>query len=129
MLYRIIIAGSRDFTDYEKLCSACDAIITGLTANDAQSEIVIISGGARGADKLAEQYAREKKYKNNIIKAEWDRYGKKAGYLRNAVMADKATARNGQGYLIAFWDGKSHGTRHMIDIAEKKKMHVSIIGF
>ena len=42
MLYRIIIAGSRDFTDYEKLCSACDAIITGLTANDAQSEMIWI---------------------------------------------------------------------------------------
>ena len=129
MLYRVIIAGSRDFNDIDKLTESCDSIISGFATDDKEAEIVIISGGARGADKLAEKYALAKGYKNEIMPADWNRFGKSAGYIRNAAMAQQATRRNGIGCLIAFWDGKSHGTQHMIDIAEKKKMHVSIIGF
>ena len=129
MLYRVIIAGSRDFNDIEKLTESCDSIISGFATDDKEAEIVIISGGARGADKLAEKYALAKGYKNEMMPADWNRFGKSAGYIRNASMAQQATRRNGIGCLIAFWDGESKGTKHMIDTANKKKMKVAVVRF
>ena len=59
--------------------------------------------------------------------ANWDLYGKSAGFRRNIEMADYAIADNSRGILLAFWDGKSKGTKHMIDIANKYKMEVNIV--
>ena len=72
---------------------------------------VILSGTARGADKLGERWAAENSVRLEYYPANWDRYGKSAGYRRNAKMAANADA------MIALWDGKSRGTKHMIDIA------------
>ena len=107
---KVIIAGSRDFNDYEAVKNYADHILSN------QSGIEIVSGGANGADKLGEQYAKEKGYKLTIFKADWDKYGKSAGPKRNAQMAEYADA------LIAFWDGQSRGTKNMIELAEKHKL-------
>lgn len=112
---KIIIAGSRGFNNYEFLCNVVDAIIVD---NYVDDKIVIISGGARGADKLGEKYANEKEYELLVFPAEWDKFGKRAGYVRNEQMALNADV------LVAFWDGTSRGTKHMIDLAKKNGLEV-----
>ncbi len=110
---KVIVAGSRTFTDYELLKLTCDNIKTQITE--------IVSGGARGADKLGEQYAIERAYTIKQFPADWDRWGKSAGYNRNAEMAEYADA------LIAFWDGSSKGTKHMIDLAKKNNLKIKVV--
>lgn len=114
---RVIIAGSRNFYDYERLKQSCDKILVN------QTDIQIVSGTAKGADELGEKYANEKGYGLVLFSAQWDKYGKSAGYKRNVQMAENADA------LIAFWDEKSRGTKHMIDIANKLNLLVRIINF
>ena len=75
---KIIIAGSRDFNDYNKLKKSCNHLLS----NNEDTEIEIISGTAQGADTLGEQYASEKGYKVTQFPAEWDKYGKGAGFRR-----------------------------------------------
>ena len=82
--------------------------------------IVIVSGGCAGADLLGERYAKENGYSIDRYPAEWQKYGRKAGIMRNAVMADNADA------LIAYWDGISRGTKNMIDEARKKGLAVRV---
>lgn len=113
---RIIIAGSREFNDYEYLKQRCNQVISFLELKD----ITIISGTANGADKLGEQYAKEKGYEIKQYPANWNKYGKSAGYLRNVEMAENADV------LIAFWRNQSKGTKHMIDIASDKNLKVHI---
>ena len=64
-------------------------------------------------------------YKKKIFPANWDLYGKKAGYLRNIEMANYALEKNGM--LFAFWDGLSKGTKHMIDIAKKCSLETRVV--
>lgn len=113
--FRVIIAGSRDFDDYKMLCDYCDKILS--NTND---EIVVVSGAARGADYLGMCYANDRGYKIEYFFPEWDKYGKSAGYRRNVQMAENADA------LIAFWDGKSRGTMHMINIATERGLKVRV---
>lgn len=123
---RIIIAGSRSFDNYDKLCKEVDEFISmqmffaGLGAYKSK-EVEIVSGGARGADKLGERYAKGHNLRLKIFPADWDKYGKRAGYIRNTEMAEYANC------LIAFWDGKSKGTAHMIDLAPKYDLMTAII--
>ncbi len=114
---KIIIAGSRNFNDYNLLKSSCDNLLTQFT------NIEIVSGTARGADKLGERYAREKGYTIKEFPANWDKFGKRAGYLRNDDMAQYSDM------LIAFWDGTSKGTKHMIDLANKRGIKVEIVNY
>lgn len=108
---KTIIAGSRDFNNYDKVCEVC-----------SQYDITeVVSGGARGADLLGERYAQEHSITLKVFPAEWDKYGKSAGYRRNEQMAAYAEQ------LIAFWDGCSHGTKHMIDFARQLKLNVVVI--
>lgn len=90
---------------YERMDDFIDAI---------SSVPTIVSGGARGADKLGEVYAKDNGYNLRIFPADWNTHGYKAGFLRNEEMAEYADA------LAAFWDGKSRGTKHMISTALKK---------
>jgi hypothetical protein len=113
----IIIAGSRNFNDYNLLKTSCDNLLTQFT------NIEIVSGTARGADKLGERYAREKGYDIKQFPANWDKFGKSAGYIRNDEMAQYADM------LIAFWDGISKGTKHMIDLANKRGIKVEIVNY
>jgi hypothetical protein len=112
--FRVIIAGGRDFSDYDLLEKTMDNLL----AN--KSEIVIVCGLARGADSLGEQYAKTKGYEINYYPAEWDKYGNQAGFIRNNQMAENADA------LVAFWNGESKGTKHMISAAHKHKLQVRV---
>lgn len=112
---KVIIAGSRGFSDFQLLYSKCDEILKDL------SEIEIVSGTARGADKLGEHYASLKGYSVAKFPADWDKHGKAAGYVRNKEMAEYSDM------LIAFWDGESRGTKHMIDLASDRDLKVHIV--
>ena len=119
-IYKIIIAGGRDFMDYNLLKEKVNKI---LQEKRVTHKIVIISGCARGADTLGLRYASENTFDVEEYPADWDKYGKKAGYMRNVEMAENADA------LIAFWDGKSKGTKHMIDIATERNLPIRVIRY
>lgn len=120
-MIKVIIAGTRDFDNYELLKQKMDKILAGKVRNN--EEIIIISGTARGADKLGERYAREKGYKIERYPANWDKYGKRAGYIRNEQMAKVADA------CVCFWDEQSKGTKHMIDLANQYKLALRVINY
>lgn len=116
-MIKVIIAGGRDFNNYELLRQKMDSVLR----NRQDEEIIIVSGKARGADALGERYADERGYRVSEHPADWDRFGKAAGYIRNKEMAKEADA------LVAFWDGKSRGTKHMIDLAREHGLKISIV--
>jgi len=100
---RTIIAGSRGITDYD--------FVNGIIRDSGILISTIISGGAKGVDSLAIRYAKDNNIPYELFIPDWDKYGKRAGILRNCEMGDVADA------LIAIWDGTSRGTKHMIDYA------------
>ncbi|MBC8427529.1 MAG: DUF2493 domain-containing protein [Proteobacteria bacterium] len=109
---KTIIAGGRNITDYNYVIEACK-----------QSHFVItevVSGMAKGVDTLGEQWAREHNIPIKQFPANWDKYGRRAGPIRNEEMGDYSEC------LIAIWDGKSRGTKHMIDYATKKGLKIYI---
>lgn len=114
---KVIIAGSREFRDYQQLAERCDHF---LSREVGKRPIEIVSGNARGADRLGERYARERGFVLTQFPAQWDKFGKSAGYKRNQQMAEYADA------LIAFPVGESRGTRHMIRIAQDAGLVVRI---
>lgn len=114
---RLIIAGGREFNDYNLLCDEVSKFI----ANE--KEVVIISGLARGADRLGCQFAAENGYELRGFAAEWGKFGPAAGPIRNKIMAKNADA------LIAFWDGQSKGTMHMIDYAHKMGLKIKVVTY
>lgn len=121
--FKIIVAGGRYFEDYNLLKKKLDIALSNIVDN---FNIVIISGEARGADTLGEKYARENNYDIEVHSADWDNLGKRAGYVRNSEMA-KSVLDNGYGGLVAFWDGKSKGTKMMIELAQKKNINTRVI--
>lgn len=124
---RIIIAGSRDFNDYDFLKKEVLDIVK--HDNRPKKLCKIISGGARGADTLGEKFANEYGLEIKRFIPNWDGLGKRAGYVRNAEMAKYAVENGNDGMLIAFWDGVSKGTKHMIDLANRYGLEVHIIKF
>lgn len=114
----IIIAGGREFNNYALLEKSVREHFPNLGSNDH-----IICGCARGADALGKQFGIKNKIPVKEFPAQWDLYGKSAGYRRNEVMAQNAT------HLIAFWDGQSKGTLHMINIATNRKLGVVVIRY
>jgi len=126
-MIKVIIAGGRDFNNFELLVAKVDNILKAYQPN-----IEIVSGGQitistsgnkYGADYFGEVYATIMRYKRTKFKADWDKYGKSAGPIRNKEMADYSDA------LIAFWDGKSKGTKGMISLARDKGIPVRIIKY
>lgn len=118
-MYKIIVAGSRGFNDYDLLEKELTKILWGKSTRST----MIVSGTARGADKLGELYAKNHGCEVALFPAEWDKYGKSAGYRRNADMAKFADA------CVVFWDGISKGTKHMIDLANKEGLELHIIKY
>lgn len=98
---KVIIAGSRDISDYSQIVTAVDS--SGFKISE------VVSGGARGVDHLGEKFALENCIPFKIFFADWDTYGRRAGPIRNAQMAKYANA------AVVVWDGKSSGTRNMIE--------------
>ena len=109
---KVIIAGSRGITDYNTVLNAIDK--SGFMITE------VVSGTAKGVDQLGERWARENRIQIKRFPAQWDRYGKSAGYRRNEEMAHYADA------LIAIWDGQSRGTSHMIDFARSQGLKVFV---
>ena len=118
---KLIVAGSRTFDAYLFLEKSIFSFLSEL--KDKTSEIEIVSGEANGADKLGEEFAKRNQLKCTKFPADWDKYGKSAGYKRNVQMAEYADA------CIVFWDGISKGTQHMITIAKEHKLILKVIQF
>lgn len=122
--FRVIIAGGRDFAvnpaereDNTLLYSTMDKLLR----NKRRSHrIVIICGMVKGADLAGARYAKDRDYHIRYFPAEWERYGKKAGVLRNEEMAKNADA------LVAFWDGQSPGTKNMIETAQRYGLQIRV---
>lgn len=126
MELRIIVAGSRDFTDYPLLAKELDQFIADHSGYD---QVVIISGTARGADKLGEAYARIHGYRCDKFPADWNAHGRSAGHIRNREMAKYSHADGNKGCLVAFWDGQSRGTKGMIDYATMIGIETKVVRF
>jgi hypothetical protein len=111
---RTIIAGPRDYYDYKSLLEAIDKITWEITE--------VISGKATGVDALGERWAKEHNIPVKPFPADWIKYGKRAGSMRNAQMADYAEA------LLALYDygRKTPGTTNMIKVATEKKLIIYV---
>lgn len=114
---RVIVTGSRCFNDFGFLKQELDKLFNE-NEEFVGKEIKIISGVALGTDALAIDYANKHKLTKTLFPANWKRYPRIAGFLRNEDMLSVAT------HLVAFWDGKSSGTRHMVEIAKGKGIPV-----
>jgi len=112
---KVIIAGSRGCENYEHLKECMD-----YWKKVHPVPTYIISGTARGADRLGERWAEEHGVDLIRMPANWDKFGRSAGYKRNEAMAEIADG------LVAIWDGKSRGTMHMIEIAKRKGLKVAV---
>ena len=104
---KLAIVGSRTFNNYEMLV---EFIQKNYNIDDITH---IVSGGAKGADSLGEQFAEEFDKEKIIFPANWKKYGKSAGFKRNADIIENCDE------CICFWNGFSHGTKHDIELCEK----------
>lgn len=118
--FKVAIVGGRDFSDYSRLVRCCDHM---LQVKRLTHKIVIICGNARGADLLGARYGSARGYEVRYYKPDWDGLGKRAGMVRNEEMARDADA------VIAFWDQKSRGTKHMIQHCQMLKKPVQIFPY
>jgi len=118
---RLIIAGVRTFDDYELLKSKADEVVKDL------GEVEIVSGHAKGADMLGERYAAEHAIPCTLFPAEWERYGRAAGPVRNGQMIEYAKQETPM--LLCFWDGVAHGTRNIIQKAEREGIQTIVVRY
>lgn len=116
-MFKLIIAGSRTFDNYELLREKLDKLLVN------KSEVEIVCGCCKGADLLGERYAKECNYAVKYFPADWEHSGRSAGFIRNRQMALYADA------LVAFWDDKSRGTECMIEFAKERNLLIRIILF
>jgi len=109
------VIGTRTFENYQELCETLD--------NLSNKPTEIISGGATGADALAERYAKDKNLPLTIHLANWKEYGKAAGPIRNQIIIENCDQ------LVAFWDGQSKGTSHTIKTAKAKGKPTKVVSY
>lgn len=110
----ICIAGGRDYTDYKSMeLRILEYITEEFNMRFLKEEVTVISGVAKGADRLGEQFG--KAYCKDIKRypADWQKFGKSAGFRRNIEMAKEADL------VFLFWDGHSKGTKHMMNISRQ----------
>jgi hypothetical protein len=110
---KVAVIGSRSFNDYELLRQTLSKLEITL----------VVSGGAKGADSLGEEYANANNILTKIFLPDWDKYGKSAGMLRNSDIINEAEI------VVAFWDGESKGCKDAIAKANKLNKKVLIISF
>lgn len=124
---KIAVVGGRDFDNYELLRITLRNFLFEDISDDTYYEnfynTTIVSGGAKGADTLAENFAEEYICNKLIFKPDWELYGKQAGFLRNVQIIDNADI------VFAFWDGKSKGTQHSINLAKSKNKELYIVRY
>lgn len=113
---KVGIIGSRNF-------NRVDILIDSLNLLRLPDNSIIVSGGARGADSMGEQWAKSNSFQTLIFPANWDKYGKRAGFLRNEDIIKNSDI------VVAFWDGVSNGTRHSLGLAKKYKKPTFIVYF
>jgi len=114
---RLAVVGSRGFEIYDILEATIDELRT------IYDITTIVSGGAKGADHLAEIYAEENGLELDVYPADWDNYGKGAGYIRNTDIW------NNSDLGVAFWDGESKGTAHSFKLSEKQKKKLYVFNY
>lgn len=112
---RLAVVGSRTFADRERLFRLLDRLRPRLEC--------VVTGGARGADALAEEWARERGVPVVVLRADWRRFGRGAGPRRNAEVVAAATA------VLAFWDGASRGTADTVRRARAAGVPVHVVRF
>lgn len=114
---KTIIAGGREFDDYELMTISLSDLPWTITE--------VVSGTARGADQFGELFAMDHDIPITRFPADWDKYGKSAGPLRNEEMAEYAEA------CVCFWNGSTHrsGTYHMINFAKERKLLLEVIRY
>lgn len=122
---KIVIAGSRTFGDDPKHRDLCFSVMDTIREmrHNHGDEVEVVSGTARGADKLGEEWARAHKLKLFLFPADWEKFGKSAGYRRNEEMARFADA------AVIFWDGHSRGSQHMINLARQYELRLKVVKF
>ena len=115
-IMKLIVAGSRNFNDFKFITKKLDQLLS-----ETREEVEIVCGQCRGVDELGEAYAIHNHYKVTFFPADWENEGKAAGFRRNKRMAEYAT------HCVCFWDGKSAGTKLMIDLAKEYNLILRII--
>ena len=110
---KLAIIGSRTFNDYKLLQEILEQHKSKIT--------LVVSGAAKGADSLGEKWALENNIQTLIFPADWGKYGKRAGYIRNEDIIKNCD------YCIAFWDGESKGTKHSISLCKKYNKSCQIV--
>lgn len=117
---KLIVCGSRSFTDYTLLTLWLDK----LTQKTDRTKLVILSGHAKGADQLGERWCRENLIAYQVWRPEYrDEHDREAPLRRNSDMVASAT------HLVAFWDGASRGTADVVAKAHKAGLKVKVIRF
>lgn len=117
-MYKVIVAGGRQFSNYELLKQSLNHALKEKLPN-----VEIVCGKARGADTLGEQYAKELGLPVKYFPADWNTHGRAAGYRRNKEMAIYSDA------CVVFWDGISKGSKHMIDLAKERELPTRIVHY
>ena len=116
---KLAIIGSRDFNDYELLTQE----VRLFEQEQNQRITLIVSGGARGADQLAFKFAQDNSIPIMVLLPNWDKFGKSAGMRRNVDIWLESDCG------IAFWDGKSKGTKHSFEIAKQQNKILKVIRY
>lgn len=111
----LLIAGSRSFKNLELVISLIDSVAS------IEEDVVIITGGAVGVDDTAKTYAEENNIQTETFYPDWDRFGKKAGILRNEEMVKHSDK------IVVFWNGTSRGSKSTIDFALKYRKDIQVI--
>lgn len=109
---KLIVAGSRQFEDdthRKVIFDTLDELSTKIDITE------VVCGMARGPDLLGKEWAESKNIPVALFPADWSRYKKSAGPIRNKQMGDYADV------LLVFWDGKSRGTENMMDVMIKQQ--------
>lgn len=106
--FKLMISGSRSIKNLKMIFDELEKIYA------AHPDIILISGGAKGVDSIAEEWGRFRKLPIEQHKPDWAKYGKGAGIVRNKEMVLAAD------FVLIFWDGESKGTKSVIDFCEKQ---------
>jgi hypothetical protein len=116
----LLVVGSRSITNADFVFSELDKIV------ENRKDVFILSGGAAGVDTLAIEYAKKHNFPYKIMKAEWNKYGKAAGFIRNRKMHELISKVENR-CCVAFWDGISKGTEHNFRLSEEYHTKLAII--